>query len=188
MRTSTRGRLRDDGAMTIQETYDALARTPDAFRGLIGGAPPAAIQFRERPDAWTVHEVLCHVTDGEVTDWRPRVAMIVGDGDKRFTPFDREGGERHYGHWQTQPLLAEFERLRRDNLAYLERLELDDAALERTGIHPEFGDVTLRQLLATWVVHDLAHVNQISRVLVRHLGPQVGPWTKYFSLLNTAKA
>jgi hypothetical protein len=171
--------------MDLNTAYDTLARAPVAFRALLAGASPAALAYRERPDAWTAHEVLCHVTDGEVTDWRPRVATIAGDGDKRFTPFDRVGGHQTYGRWPTGALLDEFERLRRDNLTYLAHLNLDKAALERTGIHPEFGSVTLEQLLSCWVVHDLAHISQIARIFVRHAGPDVGPWKKYFSLLNS---
>ena len=169
--------------MTLSTVYDSLSRSPAAFRALLAGAGPEALAFRESPDAWTLREVLCHVTDGEVTDWRPRVATIVGDGDKRFTPFDRVGGQRTYGNWPVPALLDEFERLRRDNLTYLAQLNLDESALSRTGIHPEFGAVTLDQLLSCWVVHDLAHIAQISRILVRHFGPDVGPWKKYFSIL-----
>lgn len=169
--------------MHVSEIVRTLTQTPAAFRALLAGAPADALSFREAPDAWTAHEVLCHVTDGEVTDWRPRTAAIVGNGDKRFTPFDREGGHRKYGQWPTARVLEEFDRLRRDNLGYLSELNLDDEALTRTGIHPEFGAVTLGQLLATWMVHDLAHVSQIARILVRRAGPEVGPWMKYFSLL-----
>jgi hypothetical protein len=177
--------MTDDRSMTISEIVDALTHTPAAFRALVAAAPAAALQFHERPEAWTPHEVLCHVADAEVTDWRPRVAIIVeGGANRRFAPFDREGGQRAYGAWQTPAVLAEFERLRAGNLAYLEGLGLDEAALQKTGVHPEFGDVTLGQLLACWVAHDLAHVNQIARVLLRRVGPDIGPWTKYFSLLQ----
>lgn len=174
----------DDRTMTLSTVYETLSRTPAAVRALLSGASPEALAYREAHDAWTLHEVLCHVTDGEVTDWRPRVATIVGDGDKRFTPFDRVGGQRAYGNWRLAALLDEFERLRRDNLTYLAQLNLDAPALSRTGIHPEFGSVTLEQLLSCWVVHDLAHIAQMSRILVRHFGPDVGPWKKYFSILN----
>lgn len=162
-----------------------MSNAPAVFRGLVASAPVDALSFRESPDAWTAHEVLCHVTDGEVTDWRPRVATIMSMGDKRFTPFDRLGGHRAYGRWPTAAIVDEFERLRRDNLAFLAQLDLDETALARTGIHPEFGSVTLDQLLATWVVHDLAHISQIARIFMRHAAPAVGPWKKYFSLLAT---
>ena len=170
--------------MTLTTVYDTLSRTPAAFRAMLECASPAALAFREAADAWTAHEVLCHVTDGEVTDWRPRIATIQSHGDKRFAPFDRLGGQRTYGGWPVGALLDEFERLRRDNLTYLAQLGLDAPALTHTGIHPEFGEVTLDQLLSCWMVHDLAHISQVARILVRHHGPAVGPWKKYFSLLT----
>ena len=175
----------DDGGMNLKTVYDTLSRTPAAFRALLSGASEQALAYREAADAWNAHEVLCHVTDGEVTDWRPRVAIIMANGDKRFTPFDRLGGHRTYGRWPIPALLDEFDRLRRDNLSYLAQLNLDSAALSHTGLHPEFGAVTLEQLLSCWMVHDLAHIAQISRSLVRHFGPEVGPWKKYFSLLRS---
>jgi hypothetical protein len=166
--------------MTIPDVLRSLSETPHAFRALIVAARPEALAFRKEPDAWTAHEVLCHVTDGEVTDWPPRVAAITGGGDRRFTPFDRLGGQRKYGDWPTAAVLDEFERLRSRNLAALADLRIDDGALSRTGVHPEFGEVTLEQLLSCWVVHDLAHIAQISRGLVAYHGPAIGPWRKYF--------
>jgi hypothetical protein len=128
--------------------------------------------------------VLCHVTDGEVTDWMPRIASILAPGRPApFTPFDREAGFRVYDGWSTAALLDELARLRAENLARLASFGLQDADFERIGLHPELGPVTLGQLLACWATHDLAHVAQITRALVRYLGPHVGPWTKYFSLL-----
>jgi hypothetical protein len=169
--------------MNVNTVSATLSRTPAAFRALLSGTTEQALAYRESADAWTPHEVLCHVIDGEVTDWRPRVAIIIADGDKQFTPFDRLGGHRTYGGWPTPALLDEFEQLRRDNLTYLAQLDLDPAALRRTGLHPEFGSVTLEQLLSCWMVHDLAHIAQISRSLIRFFGPDVGPWKKYFSIL-----
>ena len=170
--------------MDLKTVYETLGRTPVAIRALLAGATSDALAYRETPSAWTAHEVLCHVADGEVTDWRPRVSTIMSQDDKRFAPFDRIGGQRTYGRWPTAALLDEFDRLRRDNLTYLAQLNLDEASLARTGLHPEFGSVTLEQLLSCWVVHDLAHISQLSRILVRHFGPDVGPWKKYFSLLT----
>ena len=170
--------------MTIEDVRRALTATPPAVRAIVEGAAPEAMQFRESAEGWTPHDVLCHIADGEVSDWRPRVGLIMGDGDKRFTPFDRTSGHRRYGAWTVPALLDEFDRLRDDNLTYLASLNLDDERLKRTGIHPEFGTVTLDQLLSTWVVHDLAHINQLTRILLRHRRADVGPWTKYFRLLS----
>jgi DinB family protein len=169
----------------IEGVRAVLSRSPATFRALIEGASPGAVEFHEKPGAWSPRQVLCHVADAEITDWRPRVALILGSQeDKRFTPFDREGGFARYKGWTAASLLDEFERLRHGNLARLDELNVTDADFERQGLHPDLGVVTLSQLLACWATHDLAHIEQITRALVRHRGPEIGPWRKYYSLLS----
>jgi|SRR5690349_18192607 hypothetical protein len=161
-----------------------LSRTPAIIRALFEGAPEAALDFQEQAGAWSPRQVLCHLAEAEITDWMPRIEIILGsDRDRRFTPFDREAGFVRYAGANVGEVLSEFERLRHDNVTKLQRLALTDRDLDRTGIHPEFGNVTLGQLLACWATHDLAHINQITRSLVRHRGPTIGPWTKYYRLL-----
>ena len=170
--------------VTIADVRKVLSTTPAALRSLVAGAPDSALAFREAPGAWTPLQVLCHVTDGEVTDWMPRLDVILSSGEPRiFTPFDREAGFRVYAGWSAEQVLVELDRLRTANLARLEALGLQDGDLRRTGVHPELGVVTAAQLLACWATHDLAHIAQISRSLVRFFGAQVGPWRQYFSLL-----
>jgi hypothetical protein len=173
--------------VSLADVRKVLSTTPAALRSLVAGAPDSARDFREAPGAWTPLQVLCHVTDGEVTDWMPRLDLILSPGESRtFTPFDREAGFRVYAGWSTEQVLVEFARLRAANLARLGALDLRDSDLQRTGVHPELGVVTAGQLLACWATHDLAHIAQISRSLVRFFGPHVGPWRKYFSLLADA--
>lgn len=174
--------------LDVTETRAILASTPSMVRTLVGPVGPEALEFHEAPDTWNVREVLCHLADGEIADWVPRIAIILSNGpDKRFTPFDREAGFARYRGWTCAALLDEFERLRADSLVRLDAFHITPDTLARTGLHPEFGAVTLEQLIACWVTHDYAHVSQISRVLVRHFGTHVGPWTKYFSLLSGAR-
>jgi hypothetical protein len=173
--------------VSLADVRKVLSTTPAALRSLVAGAPDSARDFREAPGAWTPLQVLCHVTDGEVTDWMPRLDVILSPDEPRiFTPFDREGGFRVYAGWSAEQVLAELDRLRAANLARLAALNLQDADLRRTAVHPELGVVTAAQLLACWATHDLAHVAQISRSLVRFFGAQVGPWRQYFSLLAGA--
>jgi hypothetical protein len=161
-----------------------LSRTPAIVRGLLEGASPAAIEFHERPEAWSPRQVLCHVADGEITDWIPRLELILSSPDApRFTPFDREGGFARFEGWPIGELLNEFDRLRAASLARLGSVPITEADLRRTAVHPDLGIVTLAQLLACWATHDLSHIAQITRSLVRHHGPDVGPWRKYFTLL-----
>jgi hypothetical protein len=162
-----------------------LSRTPAILRALIEAAPVEAIDFHEKAGAWSPGQVLCHLAYGEVTDWMPRVELILSPGDSnRFTPFDREGGFVRYAGWTAPRLLDEFDQLRAANLARLDAFNITGADLGRTAVHPDLGAVTLGQLLACWATHDLAHIEQITRTLVRHRGPAIGPWRRYFSLLS----
>lgn len=171
-------------ATISSDVRPVLSRTPAIVRGLIEGAPAAALDFHEQAGAWSPLQVLCHLADGEIVDWVPRLElMLLGPETARFQPFDREGGFARFAGWPASQLLLEFEQLRATNLARLDALNLADADGARTAVHPDLGTVTLRQLLACWAAHDLAHVAQIARSLLRHRGPEVGPWRKYFSLL-----
>lgn len=169
--------------MNIASVRESLAQAPRIVEGLIAAAPPEALTWRERDGAWNIVEVLCHIADGEITDWMPRVERILSGGG-RFMPYDREGGFTRYRGWTAEALVGEFGQLRRANLEKLDALRISPPHLGLQGEHPEFGPVTLAQLLSCWATHDMAHVAQMSRVLTRSFGRDVGPWTKYFSLLS----
>jgi len=169
--------------MQIELVRQALAQAPRIVEGLVAAAPREALTWHEADGTWNIVEVLCHVADGEITDWMPRVERILGGGG-RFIPFDREGGFTRYRGWTAEALVGEFGQLRRANLEKLETLKLSALHLKLLGEHPEFGPVTLEQLLACWATHDMAHVAQMSRLLTRWYGRDVGPWKKYFSLLQ----
>jgi hypothetical protein len=170
-------------SLTIGDVRASLLQAPRIVEGLIAGAPRDALDWRESPGAWTAIEVLAHLADAEITNWPPRVARIRAGGG-RFPPFDREGGFSRYRGWTAEALVGEFGQLRRANVDKLDQLDLTAPHLRLTGEHPEFGTVTLGQLLATWAAHDMAHVVQLSRIFIRAFGRHVGPWTRYFSLLK----
>jgi hypothetical protein len=174
-----------DQTISYSDIRARLDDLPATLRRLIGGTSADALTFREAPETWTVIEVLGHLADGELHDWMSRVGIIMSPGDdKRFTPFDREHGLPRYSAEGIAAALDDFERLRRESLTALDALSIEETDLDREGLHPTFGVVTLRQLLACWITHDYAHVAQISRVLTRYYGQHVGPWTAFFSLLK----
>jgi uncharacterized damage-inducible protein DinB len=166
------------------ELRAVLTRTPAVLRAMLGVLPDDALAFHEAAGAWNAREVLCHLADGEVHDWIPRIAIVMGDAGGRFVPFDREAGMVRYRDWSVAQLLDEFDRVRTVSLTRLDAFAIAPADLAREAIHPDLGSVTLEQLLACWVTHDYAHLAQISRVMVRWFGRSVGPWTAYFSLLR----
>ena len=169
--------------LPIEHVRQSLAQAPRIVEGMIAAAPAGSLAWREVPGAWTPVEVLAHLADGEITDWMPRVERILAGGG-RFAPYDREGGFTRYRGWSAEALVGEFGQLRRANLEKFDRLTLTAPHLRLTGEHPEFGTVTLEQLLATWAAHDMAHVVQLSRIFTRAFGRHVGPWRRYFSTLE----
>ena len=160
-----------------------LERTPAVLRALLGGLPDPWTTGNEGQDTWSPYDVVGHLIHGERVDWMARLAIILNDGPKKtFEPFDRFAQFDESRGKMLATLLDEFAGLRAANLERLRSLELTDADLERTGTHPRFGTVTARQLLATWTVHDLDHLMQVSRVMARQLTDEVGPWVEYLRI------
>ena len=162
-----------------------LARTPHALRALLAGLPDAWIDATEGPETWSPYVVMGHLIHGERTDWIARARIILAQGaDRRFTPFDRFAQFHESEGKSLGDLLDELARLRAANLATLAGWRLTGAQLALEGEHPEFGAVTLRQLLATWVTHDLGHVAQVARVMAKQYREAVGPWRAYLPVMD----
>lgn len=161
-----------------------LERTPGVLRALLQGLPEPWLGKHEGPDAFSPREVVGHLVHGERTDWIPRLRVILEHGASRpFEPFDRQG-YRDADRMPVASLLDELETLRRASLEALAQSGLTTADLAREGRHPDFGVVTLGQLLATWAVHDLNHIGQIVRVMSAGYAAAVGPWKQYLGILN----
>lgn len=168
----------------VREAREMLSRTPMLLDLWLIGLPEGWLAADEGPGTWNPVVVVAHLVDGEEKNWIPRIETILEHGERvPFTPFDREGFRRYAGQ-PLERLIPRFSTLRRENLDRLLELDLEPADLERTGTHPEFGRVTLRQLLATWVAHDLTHLAQIARVMAKRYGETVGPWRAYLGVLG----
>ncbi|MFL6237632.1 MAG: DinB family protein [Thermoanaerobaculia bacterium] len=162
-----------------------LERTPHTLRALLSGLPPAWTGATEGPETWSPYVIVGHLIHGERTDWIPRARLILDQGpERRFTPYDRFAQFRESEGKSLADLLDEFARLRAANLDTLAGWRLTDAELALEGEHPDFGPVTLRQLLATWVAHDLGHVAQTARVMAKQYREAVGPWRAYLPVLE----
>jgi hypothetical protein len=169
----------------IAETVTLLARTPAALDALLRGLPDGWTGATEGGDSWSPFDVVGHLIHGERTDWVPRARIIVQQGEARpFDPFDRFAQFAASDGRTLASLLDEFAALREESLRQLSALRLTAADLDRLGRHPELGTVTLRQLLATWVAHDLDHVAQITRVLAKQYSDEVGPWRAYLRIIS----
>lgn len=173
--------------MTFQlsDAIAVLERTPAAFRALLGGLPDQWIDGNEGPNTFSPFDNLGHLIHGERTDWIPRALIILAQAaSRRFEPYDRFAQVRESQGKRLADLLDEFAALRARNLVTLRSWNLSDRELALEGEHPEFGPVTLRQLLATWVAHDLGHVAQTSRVMAKQYRDAVGPWRAYLPVLD----
>jgi hypothetical protein len=166
------------------ECVSVLSRTPNMLQILLKDLPESWIDATEGPGTWSPYAVIGHLIHCEKADWMPRLRIILEHGPGRpFDPLDREAQFAELRR-PLNILLDEFLTLRSANLLQLKALNLQPADLDRTGTHPAFGQVTLRQLLNTWIAHDLSHIIQISRILAKRLKPEVGPWAGYLSVMK----
>jgi len=169
----------------LTDAVEVLERTPATFRALLGGLPEAWTVPNEGRDTFSAFDNVGHLIHGERTDWIPRARIILAQGpNRRFEPYDRFAQYRESQGKNIAELLDEFARLRAENLATLRGWQLSERELALEGEHPELGPVTLRQLLATWVAHDLGHGAQTARVLAKQYREAVGPWRAYLPVLD----
>ena len=169
---------------SLPGAIDVLRRTPAVLDAWLRGIDDAWARANEGPDTFTPFDVVGHLIDGEETDWIPRALLIRARDSAPFTPYDRfRHRQRNVGR-SLDSLLDEFARLRATNLELLNSWLLSEAELDLRGHHPTLGKVTLRELLATWVVHDLGHIAQVSRVMAKHYKGDVGPWTRFLPVLS----
>jgi hypothetical protein len=172
-------------AFDLTEGIALLERTPAAFRALLTGLPEGWIHCDEGPNTFSPFDNLGHLLHGERDDWIPRARIILAQGaDRTFAPYDRFAQQRESAGKSLEMLLEEFAVRRAENLATLRGWALTDAQLALGGVHPAFGPVTLRQLLATWVTHDLGHLAQTARVMAKRHREAVGPWRAYLPILD----
>lgn len=171
--------------MDLQNTMALLRRTPALLDGLLRDLPEAWTMRNEGDGSWTPYDVVGHLIHGERADWIPRATIILQEGETRaFERFDRLAQERDSKGKSLGDLLDEFARLRAESLDALRAFNLQPHDLERRGRHPKLGTVTLSQLLATWAVHDLSHVHQLSRTMAHQYRDEVGPWKIYLGVLR----
>ena len=169
----------------LDQGIDMLSRTPGILCAWLHDLPDAWAYSNEGGETWSAFDVVGHFIHGERTDWIPRLRLILeDDGIREFEPFDRFAQFKESKGSSMEQLLETFAELRASNLATLRSLDLQPADFERQGRHPELGIVTLRQLLATWVAHDLNHLGQVAQVMARQYTAAVGPWVAYMDIMG----
>ena len=181
------GEYNDSMGFRLDEAVGILQSTPRVFAALLQHLPEEWLNAREAPDTFSPLDVLGHLIHAERTDWIPRAKIILECGESRpFDPFDRFAQMRESEGKSLEQLLDDFGRLRSESLTALQGLNLQSADLARRGTHPALGTVTLSELLATWAVHDLTHLHQLSRVMAYQYRGTVGPWNAFLGVLKCA--
>ncbi|NNF73811.1 MAG: DinB family protein [Flavobacteriaceae bacterium] len=169
----------------LDKALEILERTPHVLKTMLSGLSDDWTYCNEGPDTWSAFDVVGHLIHGERTDWKQRLEIILSDGsDKTFTPFDRFAQFEASKGKTMAGLLDDFIALRAKNTAFLKALKITENQYDRKAVHPSLGEVSLKQLLAAWVAHDLGHLAQIARVMARQYKTEVGPWVEYMSVLN----
>jgi uncharacterized damage-inducible protein DinB len=174
----------NESGLELDDIVAVLARTPASLKALLEGLPRTWADATEGGETWSPYDVVGHLIHGERTDWIPRARHILAGESRPFDKFDRTAQFTESRGKSLGELLETFAELRRENVAALSSMNLTDEDLNRKGLHPELGEVTLGQLLATWVVHDLDHVGQIARTMAKTYADAVGPWSAYLSILR----
>jgi hypothetical protein len=170
---------------SLEKSYEILERTPIVLNTLLRGLSDEWITGNEGQDTFSPYDVVGHLIHGEKTDWRDRATMILEHGlAKTFVPYDRFAQYEESKGKTLQQLLSEFEVLRIKNMKWFRSLNLTETDLDKKGLHPVLGQVTLRQLLSTWVIHDLTHIAQVTRVMAKQYKEEMGPWLEFFRIMS----
>lgn len=173
----------------IEEAISFLKKTPSVLQSQLSVLPEKWVFAVEGEGSWSVHQVLGHLVYGEEADWLVRTKIILDKGtEEPFVPFDRVAQERLYSKTSLEDLLKLFNKKRMQNLSELESFNLSEKDLQKKGKHPEFGEVSLKEMLSAWVVHDLGHIVQINRIMAKQYKDEIGPWKKYLTIVRTNPA
>lgn len=169
----------------LTQAIEILERTPSTLGTLLHGLSEEWTDNNEGAETWSPYDVIGHLIHGEKTDWMQRLEIILSDqGNKTFEPFDRFAQFQESIGKTLGQLLAEFKDIRTENLQYLKSKNLIEIDFQKKGMHPALGEATLENLLSTWVVHDLNHLAQISRIMAKQYKEEVGPWVEYLPILK----
>ena len=172
-------------SLDLEGAQVVLRRTPDVLDALLRALPDQWVRENEGPDTWSSFDVLGHLIEAEATNWIPRIRHLIAHGESlAFPPFDRFGFAQKSRGKSMAEMVDTFRAARARSLGELDDIGLMPGDLERRGRHPDFGPVTLGQLLATWAIHDLNHLGQVVNVLARQHAEAVGPWRAFLGILE----
>jgi uncharacterized damage-inducible protein DinB len=169
----------------LADAIEILQRTPGSFHALLNGLSDEWTTATEVDNSWSPKDVLTHLVYLDRANWLHRAKLLLATGVMvRFDPLDRTGGKKLYDGLTLPELLNAFQQTRREVLSEILELDINEQQYGQTALHPDFGEVKLSQLLSAWMVHDLTHLSQVSRILVKQYRQEVGPWISFLRILN----
>lgn len=170
---------------SLPQALEIMERTPVVLKQLLEGLSDDWIKNNEGAETFSPYDVLGHLIHGEKTDWVARAKIILEHGTSQpFVPWNRFAQYEESRGKSLEQLLNEFAEVRKKNIEWLLSLNLTETDLDKKGMHPKLGEVTLRNLLSTWVAHDLTHIAQITRVMAKQYKEEMGPWPEFFRILS----
>ncbi|EDL64588.1 DinB family protein [Bacillus sp. SG-1] len=168
----------------LDEAVEILERTPQTLEHFLSGLSENWILSDEGEGTWSVIQIIDHLIEGEKTNWLPRLEMMVSGENETFPPFDRFAHLKQDSKGSLEQRFQEYRRIREVNILKIKQMINPESHLDLTGVHPAFGQVKVRELLSTWVVHDLTHISQIVRIMAERYREDVGPWVEYLGILK----
>ena len=170
---------------SLEKSIELLKRSPSTYKSLLYGLSYEWAHINEGEGTWSAYDIIGHLIHGENTDWIPRIQLILSEEkNKVFKPFNRFAQKNLSNGKSIETLIDNFSECRKENLELLKSLALTEIDLAKKGTHPDLGEVSIKELIATWAIHDIGHLNQLSRVIVKHYGEDVGPWAAYSPILT----
>lgn len=172
-------------SFTINNSIELLKRTPQTLHSLLYNVDENWSHKNEGGDTWSPFDVIGHLIHCDEYNWILRLEIMFSDSViKNFEPFDRFAQLQKNKGKNINQLLDEFVKIRLASIEKLIALNITNEQLSKSAIHPELGSVAVSQLISTWVVHDLDHIAQISRVMAKQYKEDVGPWIKNLKILR----
>lgn len=170
---------------SLSTSMQLLSRTPGILSTWLSDLPVHILTANEGPDTWSPHDVVGHLIVCEQSNFITRIRMVLSaTGEKVFAPVNMHAHIAICNGTPTEELLQTFQELRKETLSWLSEQDISETALSMTGIHPKVGEVTVKQIIATWVSHDLTHITQIARVIARQHNHLVGPFHEFLRILK----
>ena len=152
--------------MNQKRLIDSLESFADVLPAVVRDVSDNDARWRPPPPpdgAWSILEIVTHMADEEVDDFRRRVELTLGDASAPWPPIDPEGWavERRYNEGELETALERFLSERRASITWLRGLDAPD--FSATHEHPHLCPLRAGDVFVAWVAHDALHLRQIAK-------------------------